>query len=99
MSPTDGPPRPDRFSDSIGVTLTQCAYCFHRASVGTAQACKAFPNHIPDAILRNAFDHREPWPTAAAPEDQGVRFEPRPDIPAAALAALNRDLSRAAPHG
>lgn len=32
--------------------------------------CAAFPGGIPDAILFNGFDHRQPYPL-----DNGIRFE------------------------
>lgn len=56
------------------VKVAICGSCRHKTP-GFA-ACKAFPSSIPDEILVGDFDHRNPWPNAAAPEDDGVRYEP-----------------------
>ncbi len=52
----------------------QCLACRHlRDGRDPAMACAAFPSGIPDAILTNRHDHRQPFEG-----DGGVRFEPRP---------------------
>lgn len=56
--------------------LVQCAYCRHfRREDRTGNFCTAFPDPpgIPQAIIRNEHDHREPYPG-----DHGVRFAPLP---------------------
>lgn len=57
----------DITSSELG--LSQCVWCRHRWANG--QRCEAFPNGIPEAIIRNRHDHRE-----AYDGDSGVRFEP-----------------------
>jgi len=49
--------------------LSQCVWCRHRWANG--QRCAAFPNGIPEAIIRNRHDHREPYDG-----DSGICFEP-----------------------
>lgn len=73
----------DQWKDIVG---TQCVYCRHRTS-GPDQVCAAFPGGIPDAILTNRADHRGP-----IEGDHGIRFEPRPGVPAADLGRLYRTL-------
>jgi hypothetical protein len=62
--------QPNRFVWGPGeVTISQCVRCVHKhAGAGT---CAAFPDGIPDAILTNAHDHREPYAG-----DHGITFEP-----------------------
>ena len=68
--------RDDHFvSDGSGIAVTNenlCQHCrwYDHAHPGLGR-CKAFPNHIPVAILTNEFDHTEPFPG-----DHGIRFEP-----------------------
>ncbi len=52
------------------VTLSQCVYCEHKRK---GAVCAAFPGGIPDAILLNEHDHREPYPG-----DGGIRFKHHP---------------------
>ena len=68
-----------------GLIVTQCLYCRHysRVSPAVPPGCRAFPGGIPDAILTNSADHRQPFE-----DDQGVRFEPRDTVPPAILSAL-----------
>jgi hypothetical protein len=54
---------------SQDVEISQCVYCRHWIPGGT---CAAFPEGIPQAILENEIDHREP-----VLGDHGVRFAPR----------------------
>lgn len=49
--------------------ISQCVWCRHRATDG--RHCRAFPGGIPEAIIKNRHDHREPYDG-----DQGIRFEP-----------------------
>jgi hypothetical protein len=53
--------------------ISQCAHCKHKSEDG--EACAAFPEGIPDEILLNQHDHRDPFPG-----DHGIRFEPD-DVP------------------
>lgn len=59
-----------------------CWYCLHRVE-GT-WTCAAFPGGIPDIIADGDFDHRVEYQG-----DDGIRFEPRPDmaVPAKFLGA------------
>lgn len=58
---------------------SQCALCRHFRGVkwlGEEETterliCEAFPEGIPEVILLDERDHREPFPG-----DRGVRFEP-----------------------
>lgn len=70
------------------VIVSQCAYCVRAVSGGPTVVCPAFPGGVPEEILTNRFDHRSPHPDEATPS----RFDPRPDVPIAILAALAKDL-------
>lgn len=56
---------------------TICFECVHlspdEGEEDTMPACAAFPQGIPDEIIRLGFDHRLEFPG-----DNGIRFEPRP---------------------
>jgi len=49
--------------------ISQCVWCRHRSAGG--RRCRAFPKGIPEAIIKNRHDHRDPYDG-----DFGVRFEP-----------------------
>lgn len=64
--------RADRFKWlKRDVEVSQCANCKHYS--GNAR-CNAFQDSIPDAILTNEHDHRQPYPG-----DNGIQFEPIDD--------------------
>ena len=50
-----------------------CMSCKHFCE---GLACKAFPDGIPNAILRSSYDHRKPYPG-----DHGIQYEPDPGSP------------------
>jgi hypothetical protein len=77
--------RDDRFSGPAeAYTPSQCAVCRHLVGGGSIPVCPAFPNHVPEPILMNAFDHRRPHPD----EYRAVRFEPSPSADPAAVARV-----------
>ena len=49
-------------------TISQCIKCKHKFKHG--EGCDAYPEKIPDAILRNTHDHHEPYRG-----DGGIVFE------------------------
>jgi hypothetical protein len=49
-------------------TLSQCDLCAHRMN---GAVCKAFPHGIPDPIMLNEVDHRQPYEG-----DHGIHWEP-----------------------
>lgn len=58
-----------------------CPMCVHFHSEDDPEVdsglvtCAAFPAGIPDEVLREGFDHRNPHEA-----DNGVTFEPRPNV-------------------
>jgi hypothetical protein len=63
------PIRADRFGWRAGeLGYSQCIDCRHKHRTGPT--CEAFPDGIPQAILTNDHDHREPYQG-----DGGVLFE------------------------
>lgn len=88
------PDQAEKFS-FVGSIASQCTYCKHLAATSPkpySPACSAFQEGIPEEILANEFDHR-----GEAEGDNGVRFEPRKDVPEPVLEALYRELD--ATHG
>lgn len=63
----------ERFGWQAGdrLRVSQCVFCRHAHTSGPT--CDAFPKGIPDEILRNEHDHRQPFIG-----DHGIRFEPDP---------------------
>jgi len=55
-----------------GVTFAQCLHC-ERFSL---KGCPAFPDGIPEEILNNRVDHRNPYK-----RDNGIQFESRHGFP------------------
>ena len=49
------------------LSISQCAMCKHKRANAT---CAAYPGKIPDAILTNEHDHKQPFAG-----DNGIRFE------------------------
>jgi hypothetical protein len=64
--------------------IPQCTGCRHLPEDGEDMSCPAFPAGIPDEILLGLHDHTEPYPG-----DRGIRFEPLPDLVAAASPNTN----------
>lgn len=65
---------PDKFTwggDFNRSNVIQCLTCRHRVKGVHPIACDAFPGGVPDAILRNQHDHRQPYPG-----DHGILYEP-----------------------
>jgi hypothetical protein len=93
--------RHDYFAWTAPTLVTQCLLC-RWATPGKVPTCKAFPALIPDEILVNDYDHRQPWidPDTDLPGDGGVplqgsiTFEPKADADPAMLAILYRHLDR-----
>lgn len=57
------------FNDNDGITLWRCLTCVHRIDLNT---CKAFPDGIPEEIVRERVVHDKPYPG-----DNGIRYEKR----------------------
>lgn len=79
---------------------SQCVYCKHRAkpsTLGVRTSCAAFPGGIPDPILDNTVDHRQPIEGDEGMGEPGthVLFEPREGVPEAILARLYAVLDEA----
>lgn len=72
-----------------------CMWCVHfRDDIGPVDeegghtgplACMAFLNGIPDVIIDNDFDHRQPYPG-----DNDVRFEPKSDTDSEVLDLIDQ---------
>lgn len=72
-----------------------CMWCVHfRDDIGPVDeegghtgplACMAFLNGIPDVIIDNDFDHRQPYP-----DDNDVRFEPKSDTDSEVLDLIDQ---------
>jgi hypothetical protein len=88
---SDAPLSDKFYADPAAMTATQCVYCKH-AATGFLPVCAAFPGWIPEQIQLNRADHRKPYDG-----DQGIRFEPRPEVPAQVLANLYAELDRLHP--
>ena len=59
------------------ITAPICLSCIHYVDDDEPGfRCAAFPDGIPDAIIRSERDHREPYRG-----DQGLRFEQDPQQP------------------
>ena len=60
----------ERISNGFGTgRISDCGTCKHWVPGATFAA---FPDGIPDAILDNEHDHRQPYPG-----DHGIRWEPK----------------------
>lgn len=70
-----------------------CFCCRHRGQKGpNGLTCEAFPDGIPEAILRNQVDHRRP-----VEGDRGITFESREDAPDDILTEIKGSLDARAP--
>jgi hypothetical protein len=52
-----------------------CGKCANRDFDAPTPVCAAYPDGIPDEIIRQGFDHRQPYPG-----DNGIRFIPKGPI-------------------
>lgn len=56
--------------------LSVCMSCKHKLGIDWQREifarCAAFPDGIPDEILREEVDHRNPYPG-----DSGIQYEPK----------------------
>jgi hypothetical protein len=57
------------FKDNDSITLWQCLTCVHRIDLSV---CKAFPDGIPEEIVRERVVHDKPYPG-----DNGIQYEER----------------------
>jgi hypothetical protein len=55
------------------LTWSQCVECRHKHLTGPS--CTALPHAIPEAILLNQHDHRQPFPG-----DYGITFVEEPNL-------------------
>lgn len=67
------------------VPAPMCMFCRHYDRQAETFACSAYPDGIPDAIVRSEVDHRKPHT-----DDHGIRFDahPRQKPPPGYLAML-----------
>lgn len=50
---------------------SQCVFCIHYRRTDKSSTCDAFPKGIPEPVLLNQVDHRQP-----IEGDHGVQWEP-----------------------
>lgn len=55
---------------TVPIAGIQCGDCKHVYKDGPPPTCAAFPDGIPDAILKGEHDHTRPYEG-----DRGIRFE------------------------
>lgn len=59
------------------ITTPLCAFCKHAHQSEMITTCDAFPKGIPEQILQDGYNHRQPFTG-----DHGIRFEPIPEFAA-----------------
>jgi len=57
------------------ITIPLCAFCKHAQQTEMITTCDAFPDGIPDQILHDGYNHRQPFLG-----DHGIRFEVLPEF-------------------